>query len=480
MTAFPYCRPSVLVPSVVLAFLVVPYLLLHKQPWTQDIQEPSYPLSELTNPAYSTLIASSDATNQSFLWSNSPALSSLREGEPSNTLISPNGLYQLTLEPGGGLLLSERSSTYQWRPLFWTSTNDGYNGRSHALQLAKDGLLSVLYKESNEEEWRVNWHSRMLDRCQNASTHVGDTVSLTLDDTSSLQIRANRGWEGNKDRGGDGDATLCDIYTPPDPLVPRGRLGLLVSGLYRNNHAVCQSHISQIVNSWPGSGVDVFINTYHENSLEEKARIEHEISTCYGAHAKGIVVDNLHEVAESVPDAEVPTQCGRKVDRLLSQLKTVFLGAEALYAYMLRTGTEYEYLLRLRTDTMVESPPPWTALRDRASLLIPHPVKANYFYCAHPAGDMGVGTTDQFAYGPKAAMLVWLDMYAHFRQLLREGTDEVAYRGFSGCEALPGGTKREDCTDWAPCSIECLVAYYLGLRGIQYEVVWDWRMHTLR
>lgn len=76
----------------------------------------------------------------------------------------------------------------------------------------------------------------------------------------------------------------------------------------------------------------------------------------------------------------------------------------------------------------------------------------------------------------------WLRMYDQFAQMvhLAVNPDRPAFRDFSGCEVLPSGPLVNDCVEPAPCSIECLVAWYLESQGIKYRVEWEWEQNLLR
>ncbi len=92
------------------------------------------------------------------------------------------------------------------------------------------------------------------------------------------------------------------------------------------------------------------------------------------------------------------------------------------------------------------------------------------------------GSTDQLAYGSAAAMDHWLSMHRDFALLvdLAANPERPALRDFSGCEDLPSGPAPSDCPRPAPCSIECLVAWYLDSRGLSFAVEWGWEQGLLR
>lgn len=390
-----------------------------------------------------------------------------------NAITSPNGVYKLALETEGGLRLTQKSLTDTYRSLWWTSTNDGFSDVSHSVWLEEDGRLSVRLRELGSEEWKISWHSRMLDRCKNRSTE--GPKSLTVSNAGELQIR----------EGGDGEGNvLCEIHGAEEGSeVPQGRLAVVVAGLYRNNYDVCAGHVSDIVNSWPGTEVRFFVYTYYDATINETAfSIKNKITSCYGQHLASVQVDDYHSSLETLPSAEIPPQCtsGWNASRLLSQFGTVFRGGQLLYKHTLKTGHDYDYVLRLRPDTYLPASPPWKATEAGAGarLIIPHPridrAIHHYYYCASPQGDVVVGATDQVAYGPKQLMLTLFDLYLHFRNNLANGNEEVAYRDFSGCHVLSAGAEAKECPWKQVCSPECHTTYWLASRGVRWETDWDW------
>lgn len=92
------------------------------------------------------------------------------------------------------------------------------------------------------------------------------------------------------------------------------------------------------------------------------------------------------------------------------------------------------------------------------------------------------GPTDQIAYGKPTSMLHWLHMHERFTQMvdLASNPDRPAMRDFSGCEAMPNGPLASDCPSPAPCSIECLVSWYLDARGVDFRIEWGWEHFPFR
>ena len=389
-----------------------------------------------------------------------------------DAITSPNGLYKLALETEGGLRLTQQSLTDTYRSLWWTSTNDGFSDVSHSVWLEEDGRLSARLQELGSEEWKISWHSRMLDRCKNPSAE--GPKSLTVSNAGELQIRDGDDGEGN---------VLCEIHgAEKGNEVSQVRLAVVVAGLYRNNYDVCAGHVSKMVHSWPGTEVQFFVYTYHDATINETAfSVRYKITSCYGQYLASVQVDDYHSSLDTVPSSEIPPQCtsGWNASRLLSQFGTVFLGGQLLYKHTLKTGHDYDYVLRLRPDTPLAASPPWKASGAGAGarLIIPHPrvdrAKHQYYYCASPQGDVVVSATDQVSYRPKQLMLTLFDLYLHFRNNLANGNEEVAYRDFSGCPVLSAGVEAKECPWKQVCSPECHTTYWLASRGVHWETDWD-------
>lgn len=73
-------------------------------------------------------------------------------------------------------------------------------------------------------------------------------------------------------------------------------------------------------------------------------------------------------------------------------------------------------------------------------------------------------------------MAHWLSMYRGFEETVTMAAERSrpAHRDFSGCEVLPTGPEP------APCSIECLVAWYRDSRGISIGVERRWNQNLVR
>ena len=389
---------------------------------------------------------------------------------------SPNGNYILRFTPTNGTLEYVEKTKFAdkdgQRTIFTAHSGDA-KARDHALFLTDDGLLIIQAGSGNGEWPDIRWHSWMLGRCvQNLNTE--GPSAMTIANTGELQIR--------KGAQGDGDV-LCAIYSPNRSQEPEGRLALVITGLYRNNNELCNTHVKRVVKTWPGEAVDVFVYTYYENA-DEKAAMTNAITSCYGSNLRALQIEDLHAAEEPFPLQGVEDhQCGYKNSRLYSQLKTNFRGVQLLYHHMMKSGTDYEYILKIRTDTNIfKDLPRWKKMPDD-TILMPHPTPDSwphpYFYCPTHFGDVGVGPTDQVAYGQKAPMLVWFDMFVHFRQLVLDGQRDRAWRDWSACFIPPSGPMAADCPNGEIdiCAIECHLYYWLHMRGIKPELAIDFYHH---
>lgn len=77
-------------------------------------------------------------------------------------------------------------------------------------------------------------------------------------------------------------------------------------------------------------------------------------------------------------------------------------------------------------------------------------------------------------------MALWTDMYYHFPDLMTYGQEGAAYRDFNGCQTLPTGPQAQSCPEPFVCIIECLVPYYMSLKGLEYQLDWHWEYEILR
>ncbi|KAM4057790.1 hypothetical protein HRG_009410 [Hirsutella rhossiliensis] len=287
---------------------------------------------------------------------------------------------------------------------------------------------------------------------------------------------------------------ICDLYVPPSEHQANRSLAVIVAGLYRTNAECCRTQMQALIaNHGAFARVDVFaymLYTDDDINIHNRSRdsIEAAVRECYGPHLRRVEVYSHSEIEEDFPGGETAMlePCGSKLRRLNNQLKTVDQAGRLWRQWAIENGFMHDTVLRLRPDTGFRSPadPPFWSVEElgTSNLVLPHPAGMHYYYCPRMSGRVGVGSTDQIAYGSPAAMGHWLSMYQGFAEMvgLASNPSRPAYRDFSGCEALPTGPNPGDCADPAPCSIECLVAWYLESRGISFGVEWGWNEDLVR
>ncbi|TEA13034.1 hypothetical protein C8034_v005277 [Colletotrichum sidae] len=395
---------------------------------------------------------------------------------------SPNGRHELTLQPTGDLVLSRVDADGKSKPLWWTSTGDRHNGgRSVTVETAKDGHVRIAVNAVLENNWRVVWHSDLEPACKGGSTPARRDVADKRADGPAGQLQLSN--EGRLSING-----VCDLYVPAAEKAKERSLAVIVAGLYRTNHVTCKSHMEKLINDNPAfTRIDVFAFVLFEPAdgdvhKRTKESIEAELRGCYGSHLRSVDVVPVAQEEEEFP-GQMWAPCGEHVKRLNNQLKTVKLAALRWWAWSIANGMEHTTVLRIRPDTQFHAKPEFMGVEELGDgLVLPHPKGEHYFYCARMRGNVGVGPTDQIAYGTPAAMQHWLYMYDRFAQMvdLAANPSRPAMRDFSGCETLPTGPLPGDCEVSAPCSIECLVAWYLDARGVDFRIEWGWEQNVLR
>jgi hypothetical protein len=209
---------------------------------------------------------------------------------------------------------------------------------------------------------------------------------------------------------------------------------------------------------------------------------------CYGRYLRTIKLEAVEDVEEPF-HGKINPHCGDKLNRLQSQLKTLFISGQAWQNWTIQTGKLHDTVMRVRTDNKfwgeehlnIQSP---ADLGDNTliiPLLMEDDIEAEQYYCPSPDGSYHIGTGDQMAYGSPAAMTHFLNLYRDFAQMIEQAApDSGAYHNFFGCSTLPKGPRYEDCTTGSDCSIECMVAWYLRLRGVHIRPEWNWNTNMLR
>ncbi|GJC82812.1 hypothetical protein ColLi_05650 [Colletotrichum liriopes] len=406
---------------------------------------------------------------------------------------SPSGRYSLILQDDGDLVLNRMDEDGTAHPVWWTGTGDKHSGgRTLVVEKTRDHFRIVL-NAMLKNTWTVVWHSDLDPACKikNGAIIQRDEDGNQPQSTGMLEM--DPGQLELSDQGRLSIAGLCDLYVSPKEREKERTLAVIIAGLYRTNHMTCKTHMDNLVADHPSfSRIDVFAYVLFEPAdvnvfNRSKESIEAELRECYGSHLRSVDVLPVAQEEEEYPGgkkAMEATPCGKKLRRLNNQLKTVRLAAERWWAWSIANGFTHDTVLRIRPDTSLRAAPEFRSLEElgQNTLVLPHPHGEHYFYCARMCGRVGVGPTDQIAYGSAAAMGHWLYMYDRFQQMveLAGSPSGPALHDFSGCEVLPPGPLASDCPKPAPCSIECLVAWFLDARGVEFHIEWGWEQNLLR
>ncbi|KAK1566384.1 uncharacterized protein LY79DRAFT_96733 [Colletotrichum navitas] len=406
---------------------------------------------------------------------------------------SPRGLYTLVLQDDGDLVLNRMNADGTSHPVWWTGTGDRHNG-GHTLIVEKQkDHFRIAVNAFLKNAWTTVWHSDLVPGCEVGKGQISgrNESSHWLQLTGSLAMVP--GQVELSDQGRLSIAGLCDLYVSPKEREKERTLAVIVTGLYRTSHVTCKTHMEHLVaNNSFFSRIDVFAYVLFEpedidiyNRTEDSIRAE--LRKCYGLHLRSMDVMPVTREEEDYPGGEKAmeaTMCGNRLQRLNNQLKTISFAAKQWSAWSIANGYIHDTVLRLRPDTTLRARPNFKSLEELGSntLVLPHPHGEHYFYCARMRGQVGVGPTDQVAYGSALAMSHWLYMYDNFHQMveLAGSPSGPAMRDFSGCEVMPLTPLARDCPTPAPCSIECLVAWYLDARGVDFRIEWGWDHGLLR
>jgi hypothetical protein len=395
---------------------------------------------------------------------------------------SPNCIYMLSLTPNADLVFSRAGGVEVNRDLWWTG--GGRLGREewnilNEVKIDMTGNLSVQRTSFPAKNTIINWHSNLLSRCAKPDIDewqmkmaTGQRPALRLYNSGQLSI-----------------AGRCTIYKSPTHDT-QSDLALIVSGLLRTLGTTCHQHVEKIAQHPRFKSVDVFVYALYEHRDLEKGmtveEIEANIRMCYGPHLQTINLLPADAVAE-IFKGKIDPHCGNKLNRLQSQLKTLFLSGQAWQNWTIQTGKMHDAVMRIRTDNNfwgeanleIEN----VADLGQNELIIPHLMgdKLDQFYCPSPDGSYHIGTGDQIAYGTPTAVSAFLRMYYDFPLIVEQAApDSGAHHNFFGCSDLPTGPRYEDCEGGSDCSIECMVSWYLRLRGVHIRPEWNWNAGMLR
>ncbi|TIC96198.1 hypothetical protein CH35J_008637 [Colletotrichum higginsianum] len=406
---------------------------------------------------------------------------------------SPSGRHALVLQDDGDLVLNRVDADGSSHPLWWTGTGDKHKGGRILYVDKQKGHIRIVLNAMLKNTWTTIWHSDLEPACRKANSGIVKRDGESNQPQSTGMLEREPGQLELSDNGRLSIAGMCDLYVAPREREKERSLAVIVAGLYRTNHVTCKTHMDKLVANHPSfSRIDVFVYALFEPAdvdlfKRTKESIEAELRECYGSHLRSVDVLPVDRVEIDFPggkNATAATPCKGKLRRLNNQLKTVSLAAQQWWAWSIANGYIHDTILRIRTDTSFWERPEFKSLEElgQNTLVLPHPRGEHYFYCARMSGRVSVGPSDQIAYGSAAAMGHWLYMYDRFKQMVDLAADasRPALRDFSGCEVMPSGPLASDCKKPAPCSIECLVGWFLDARGVDFHIEWGWQQSLWR
>jgi hypothetical protein len=309
-----------------------------------------------------------------------------------------------------------------------------------------------------------------LPGCKALESTISSSVApiLELLDSGLLQIRH-------------GQQTLCVLHSATED---KGRLAVLFSGFLRTYLKTCNSHVLKIFSQWSGSkGVDVHIFSYLEEVFQPepvtKNSVEENLRKCYGTYLKTISIVAVRSVEDIWADAtpSVKNACGQsRLNRVISQIKSVYMAGQQVTAYMIQHGIQYDYILRMRPDLLLWGDIPALYEVPHGQVIIPNPAKEWFYYCVTHNGLERTGTNDQIAYGRASAMWTYINMYTGLRSMLTMTKEPTAMiEGFATHQH-----NKFQPTDKERCSVECYVTYWMYLNGVSLEIDWRWQQNLIR
>jgi hypothetical protein len=221
------------------------------------------------------------------------------------------------------LVLSRAGGVDVNRDLWWTG--GGRLGREewnivNEVKIDLTGNLTVERTSHDGKKVNVDWHSNLLLQC--AAPDIDDwQMKLSTGKRPALRL-----WNS----GRLSIAGRCTIYEPPSHET-QSDLALIVSGLFRTLNKTCHQHVEKIAQHPRFKSVDVFVYAlYEKHNLKTHTvkEIESDIRMCYGSHLQTINLLPVESVSEPFA-GKINPHCGKKLNRLQSQLKTLFLSGQA-------------------------------------------------------------------------------------------------------------------------------------------------------
>lgn len=310
--------------------------------------------------------------------------------------------HSLRLEDDGNIALYRtfgRSNNNIDTRLLWSlGTGSNEKKPQHVLRLSEDGVLEAVaqFKRDGHIQEQMLWHSNLIPECKTPATPASPAKPPSLRLTSEGEVHI----EGR-----------CKVFAPP-PSNSAGKLALLVSGLYRTNALVCKTHIQFLAKHPAAESVDIFAYMLYEpHDIHDDVTVESieaGIRECYAPYLRTLTLKLADNVTEPFT-GESPPQCaahknGEHLNRLQSQLKTLYLGGMEWWNWAAKQGVKHDTVLRVRTDHEFfgsSLPKLKSAAELKGNELVIPPIMARderafwHWTCGNPFGGVDAGKCNQ-------------------------------------------------------------------------------------
>jgi hypothetical protein len=398
----------------------------------------------------------------------------------STPFTSPDGRYNLTLQPSGQLSLWD---TYTSSEVFASNTAL-YWPVTYSVVLSPNGVLELTWKNEKEQPYSgTPWASVMLQDCDGVDpkTTNGNEEAPVLEllDSGLLHIRS-------------GEKTICTLHKATND---HGRLAIVYAGYLRTYLQTCEGHMSKLVKPWTGSGgVDVHIYSYMEEVFHTdtdrptREEIEGKLRECFGTNLKTVTLVKEQEVEEhwvNASEGVMGKTChngdATKLDHHLNQYKMIWDAGRRTRRYMMQEGIRYDYILKTRLDLILHGEiPPLSELVNMVqdgSIVAPRVALDHNWYMMLHYGELVAGVTDIMAFGKASSMHTYLNLYEGWKEMITLEREEgfAKWGGYitHGLDKHTGGNGEK-------CTPEESLAYWLGLHGIEVKTEWRFEMGLLR
>jgi hypothetical protein len=239
--------------------------------------------------------------------------------------------------------------------------------------------------------------------------------------------------------------------------------------------------MEQIIKKWDGSGgVDVHVLVYEEEvfPLDEKLtkeQVHDRLKECLGDHLKTFSMIPVEITAQDTTDFSdaIKSQCRPKLERLLAQNYALYLTAQQVQRYMLKSGVKYDYILKFRPDLIVREAPLLLAVEPGTIVNI----RATYdfmYWSLQYDGSRHTGFSDIAGYGRASDMWTYLNIHNGLKTFL------TAEPRWDWSNILDIDHDVNDLGGSNRCDAEGLISYWLGLSGMTLQTDWRWNTGILR